>query len=67
MSTTGITAVAELVERLDPRVAEIVRQDLIQSVGNALRYQRRLVEEAEQLDNFIQYEVAGAGAEWGAW
>jgi hypothetical protein len=75
-------AIDGLVHRLSPDVAEIVRQDLIQSVGNALRMQQRQGQAALQSIAFLlrhqldlkieeekldQFIQSEAAAEWGAW
>lgn len=71
-----------LVGRLSPQVAEIVRQDLIQSVGNALRIQQRQAHVAlhsiaillnHQLELKVEEEKldqfiqSDTAIEWGAW
>lgn len=71
-------AVDGLMHRLSPGVREVVRQDLIQKVGNALRMHQRQAQadlhaiaamlrhqaQTKELDEFIQQEIS---AEWGAW
>lgn len=51
-------AVDGLVHRLSPAVAEIVRQDLIQSVGNALRMQQRQAKVSlHAIANMLRHQV----------
>lgn len=57
--------VHQLMERLSPEVAEVVRLDLIQKVGNALRFQARLQNELADLDSFVSAAVKQDS--WGAW
>lgn len=50
--------------RLTQEVQEIVRQDLIQAVGNALRFHQRSRQELEELEQFAAEQVA-QGETWG--
>lgn len=56
----------ELAKRLSPEVAEIVRLDLIQTVGNALRYHARTTQENLDLEAFAEQESNKAQS-WATW
>ena len=58
--------VSQLTARLSPEVTEIVRLDLIQKVGNALRYRQRSEQERLDLEAFAEQE-ATKGPIWATW
>jgi hypothetical protein len=74
-------AVSDLVGRLSPAAVEFVRQDLIQSVGNALRMQQRQARaelrsiavllrhqvEVAELSEIVATEASVSQTGWGDW
>ncbi|MPQ56329.1 hypothetical protein [Duganella sp. FT27W] len=57
--------VIELLPRLSPAVQEIIRLDLIQAVGNALRLRQREKNETAELEEFLA-EQEKLGEQWGS-
>lgn len=61
-------AIGDLAQRLSPDVLEIVRLDLIQKVGNALRFKVRTDEDIAALDSFCDEVIQKENiAQWATW